>query len=290
MQALLHVNKLFTFAAHHLGHRDAGCAGYHLGDFLSADLRAQQARLFRRCFSGNLRRFQARLERRQLAILQFSKLVELPLALELGHLRAHALDLFLDRRRALDGSLLTLPDDLEVVVLALQLLELFLDDLQAAHGRLVGLLLDRFALDLELNNATIQLIHDFRLGVDLHADAGRCLVDQVDRLIRQKPVGDVTVGQLGRGDDRRVGDFDTVVQFVTLLQTAQDGDGRLDVRLVDHDFLEATLKRGVLLDVFAIFVKRRRADAMQLTARQRRLEHVARVHRALGLAGPNHGV
>ena len=81
-----------------------------------------------------------------------------------------------------------------------------------------------------------------------------------------------------------------MVQFVTLLQTAQDGDGRLDVRLVDHDFLEATLKRGVLLDVFAIFVKRRRADAMQLTARQRRLEHVARVHRALGLAGPNHGV
>ena len=193
MQALLHVNELLTLAAHHLGHRDSGCAGNHLGDFLRTDLGAQQARLFRGRLAGNLRRFQARLKLRQLAILQFGKLVELALALELGHLRTNALDLFLDRRRALDGSLFALPDDLEVVVLALQLLELFLDDLQAAHGRLVGFLLDRFSLDLELNDATVKLIHHFGLGVDLHADARRSLVNQVDRLIRQKPVGDVAV-------------------------------------------------------------------------------------------------
>src|SRR5258707_6501582 len=49
--------------------------------------------------------------------------------------------------------------------------------------------------------------------------------------------------------------------------------------------LEAALERLVLLDVLAILVQRRGADAAQLAARQRRLEHVGRVLRALGGAG-----
>ncbi len=60
------------------------------------------------------------------------------------------------------------------------------------------------------------------------------------------------------------------------------------VRLVDQHLLEAALERGVLLDVLAVFVERGRADAMQLAARERRLEHVARVHRAFGLARADH--
>jgi hypothetical protein len=47
--------------------------------------------------------------------------------------------------------------------------------------------------------------------VDLHADARRRLVDQVDRLVRQLPVGDVAMRQRRGGDDRRIGDLDAVV-------------------------------------------------------------------------------
>ncbi len=64
----------------------------------------------------------------------------------------------------------------------------------------------------------------------------------------------------------------------------------LDRRLVDQHLLEAALERGVLLDVLAVFVERGRADAVQLAARERRLEHVAGVDRAFGLAGADHGV
>ena len=48
--------------------------------------------------------------------------------------------------------------------------------------------------------------------------------------------------------------------------------------------MEAPLERRVLLDVLAVLVERRRADAVQLPARQRRLEHVGRVDGALGAA------
>ena len=63
-----------------------------------------------------------------------------------------------------------------------------------------------------------------------------------------------------------------------------------DARLVDQHLLEAALERGILLDVLAVFVERRRADAVQFAARQRRFEHVAGVDGAFGLAGADHGV
>ncbi len=56
------------------------------------------------------------------------------------------------------------------------------------------------------------------------------------------------------------------------------------------DRLEAPRQRRVLLDMLAIFVERGGADAMQLAARQRRLQQVGGVHRAVGLAGADQGM
>ena len=80
------------------------------------------------------------------------------------------------------------------------------------------------------------------------------------------------------------------MDLVFLLEAAQDRDRVLDRRLADEDRLEAPRQRRVLLDVLAVFVERGRADAMQLAARQRRLQHVGRVHRAFGLAGADERV
>ena len=161
---------------------------------------------------------------------------------------------------------------------------------QALARGLVLLLLQRLLLDLELDDAPLEPVERLGLGVDLHADARGGLVDQVDRLVGQLAVGDVAVRQRRRGDDRRIGDLDAVVHLVALLQAAQDRDGVLDRRLIDQHLLEAPLQRRVLLDVLAVLVERGRADAMQLAARQRGLEHVAGIHGALGLAGAHHGV
>ena len=80
------------------------------------------------------------------------------------------------------------------------------------------------------------------------------------------------------------------MDLVALAQAAQDADRVLDGRLADDHRLEAALERGVLLDVLAVFVECRRADRMQLAARQHRLQHVGRVDRAFGRAGADDGV
>ena len=61
-------------------------------------------------------------------------------------------------------------------------------------------------------------------------------------------------------------------------------------RLRHIDRLEAAGECRVLLDMFAIFVERGGADAMQLAAGQRRFEQIGSVHGAVGLAGADQSV
>src|SRR5690606_20972899 len=72
--------------------------------------------------------------------------------------------------------------------------------------------------------------------------------------------------------------------LVAILQPAQDRDGVLEVRLADEDGLEAPLERRVLLDVLPVLVERGGAERTQLAAGEGGLQHVARVHGALGAA------
>ena len=73
-----------------------------------------------------------------------------------------------------------------------------------------------------------------------------------------------------------------VVLLVALADAEQDVHRLLQRGLLDHDRLEAPLERRVALDVLAVLVERGRADALELAPRQRRLEDVGGVDRALG--------
>ena len=82
----------------------------------------------------------------------------------------------------------------------------------------------------------------------------------------------------------------SVVDLVSFLKSAKDGDRVLNRRFGNDHRLETPLKRRVGLDIFAVFVKRCRAYAVYLSARQHRLEDIARVHCAVGLSRPDDGV
>ena len=72
------------------------------------------------------------------------------------------------------------------------------------------------------------------------------------------------------------------MHFVLLFQSAKNRDRIFDAGLSHIYRLKAPLQRRILLDVLAILVQRGRADRPQLTASQRRLQHVRSVNRSLG--------
>ena len=149
---------------------------------------------------------------------------------------------------------------------------------------LLFLLLEHPLGELELEQPALEDVDLGRDRLELHRQPAGRLVDQVDRLVGEEPVGDVARRQLGRRDEGRVLDLDLVVDLVALLEAAKDGDRVVDRRLAHEDRLEPPLEGGVLLDVLAELVERGRADAAQLAAGQGRLEQVGRVHRPVGLA------
>ena len=127
-----------------------------------------------------------------------------------------------------------------------------------------------------------------RHGADARARTG--LVHHVNRLVRQKPVGDVTVGQLHGGFHRLVGKLGLVMLLVFVPESPQNLDGLVNRRRLDLHGLKTAFERGVLFDVFAIFVQRGRADTLHLAARKRRLDDVRSVHRAFRRTGADDGV
>ena len=147
-----------------------------------------------------------------------------------------------------------------------------------------------FLAAAHVGDLVVELAQVRRRGHPADAQPGAGLVDQVDRLVRQEPVGDVAVGQRRRRDQRLVGDRHAVVRLVAVAQALEHLDGVRDRGLGDLDRLEPALERGVLLEVLAVLVERGGADGLQLTAGQHRLEDAGRVDRALGGTGTDEGV
>ena len=73
-----------------------------------------------------------------------------------------------------------------------------------------------------------------------------------------------------------------MVDFVTLLQTAQNSDGIFHTWLANQYFLETAFECRIFFDVLTVFVQGGRADAVQFAACQGRFQHITRVHRAVG--------
>ena len=250
---------------------------------------AQQS-VFRLSGAGGLSLLQLRFELRQFPVLQLRHLVELADALQLDDLGAHMIDLFFDMRADLHLRFLGFPDVIKVGVFALQGFDFSLKQGQTLARSLVFFLLDRLSLDFKLDQPAVEFVHDLRFGIDFHFDARCRFINQVNGLVRQEPIRDVTMRQFGRGDDGRIGDFNAMVQFVLFLQPAQDGDGRLHRRFINQHLLKTAFQCGVFFDVFAVFVQRGRADTVQFAARQCRLQHVAGIDRTFGFARADHGV
>ena len=286
-ERFFHAEQFVPLALQHLADGDAGPLRDDFGDFLLRHFIPEQARLALVHAGGSN---ELLLQRGNFPVLQFRHPRQVLATSGRIEILARPLQLLLDGRLALYGSLLGLPDFIQVGVLALESLELGFEVLQALLRRVVRLLLEGHLLDLELDDAPVEPVHLLGLRVNLHAQARGGLVDEVDGLVRQLPVGDIAMRQRRCRHDGRVGDVHAVMNLVALLQPAEDGDGVLHQRLQDHHLLEAAFQRRILLDVLAVLVEGRGAHAMQFAAGERRLQHVARVHGAFGFAGPDDGV
>ena len=106
------------------------------------------------------------------------------------------------------------------------------------------------------------------VGIDLGAQPGGRLIDQVDGFVGQKAIANVALRKRCGSQHRCIGDPHAVVDFVAFLESAQDADGVLHGWLFHDHRLETALQGGIFLDIFVILVQRGRTDQVQFAACQ----------------------
>ena len=191
-----------------------------------------------------------------------------------------------DLLRVAQPALFEFPLLAEIGELLPQLGHFLLDLGTMLPGMFLGLFGQLPIGQFELHEPPLDLVDLGRHALQFHRQPAGGLVHQVDRLVGQKAVGDVTVRQVGRRHQGRVlYPHAAMMGLVARLQPAEDRYGVFDRRLADVDRLESPFEGGVLFDVLAILVERRGAYAAKLAAGQRGLEQIGRVAPPLGLAG-----
>ena len=122
--------------------------------------------------------------------------------------------------------------------------------------------------------------------------AGRAirLVDEVDRLVGERTIGDISHAEVDRRVHGLVADLDVMVLLEPLRIPNRMATASSTVGSSTMTGWKRRSRRRVLLDVLAVLIEGRRADALELPAREWRLEDVRRVDRALGGAGADQRV
>ena len=268
---LVEAQQLFALTLHQTADGDARPLADDIGDLVFGHGVVHHGVVARVLFGRGLGVLELLFEGREVRVFELCGLFVLEVRLRALDLAVHLLDLALELLHAVHAALFRLPAGLHGVELFLFIGKLFLELLETVARELVVFLLEGHLFDLLLHDLAAQIVELCGHRVDLRADHRAGLIDEVDGLVGQETVGDIAVGERRGGDKRVVVNANAVIDLIALLQAAQDGNGVLDRRLVDHDGLEAALEGGVLFDILAVLVERGRADAVQLAASQHRL-------------------
>ena len=193
MQSFGKAEEFLAFPFHELGHGDSSPASDDTGDFLFRHAVPKESGIF-----GGSRRFfalfQFFFQLRNLAVLQFGGGFEVVFSLRLFELRICLFELLPNFLNLADRIFLVVPFALHFRVLSAQGGELLLRIGEVRGGKIVRLLFEGVLLDFELHDLSGNLIHFCRHGLHFRLDHGASLVDEVNGLVGQETVGDVTIG------------------------------------------------------------------------------------------------
>ncbi len=120
--------------------------------------------------------------------------------------------------------------------------------------------------------------------------SGACLVDQVNRLVRQEAIRDVTRSHLRGRCQCTVSDGDPVMCLVAIAKPTKNVNGQSDRRLGHLNWLEPTLQRRIFLNVLAVLIQGGSTNGLQLSASKHRFENGCRIDRTFSGTGPHQGV
>ena len=283
MQTFIEMQQLCLFTFAKLCHRNTRPTAHHKRNRLFRDFFTQTARFCILAESfGLFGKFL--FDVHNLVVLEFRSTVQVVTGFRLFHLVLCGLQGFLQILNFGKCSTAILPTSLHLLYRSIRHGKFFTEFFQALHAIAIRFLRKRLLLDFHLEFLTLQSIQSFRHGIHLRFHKACRLVNQVNGFIRQESITDVTVRKFHSRHKRVIVQTHAMVRIKTILNATQNRNCFVFARFVYLHWLESTFQSGIFFNVLAVFLSCRRANAMEFATSEFRLEHVAQIHRAFGLA------
>src|SRR5690348_3085553 len=257
------MDELLYFAFEETADGNAGPFADDARDILFADFLLEHGAAFLLARQFVMGLLQVALGGGELAVTDFGDFGEFARAFEALLFGFELFDFAFDFANARDGVFFDLPLGLEAAGFLTESGEFLFEFLEALAGMRIGFLGKSLALDFELENASLNFVDFGGHGIEFHSQACGGFVYEVDGLVREKTIGNVAMREHRGSDNGGVLNANAVMDFVTLLETAENGDGILDRGLGNHHGLKAALKSRVFFDVFAVLVERGGANSAE---------------------------
>ena len=134
-------------------------------------------------------------------------------------------------------------------------------------------------LGRELTNLLLEALFCRLLRTRFRPEERRRFVDHVDGFIWQLPLRNIALRQFDRHLHRLTIELHAMMFRQARRQPLHHARRHINIWLIDRHRLKSSPQRRILLDMFAIFFKRRRTNDAHFAACQRRLEYICRIHR-----------
>ena len=190
VELFLKMKKLLTLALHHAAYWYSGPAAYNLSDIISCNFLSDHRCATLCTLQLLLNLLDILFKSYHLRVANLGYTFVIAFTLHALSFELEILHLLLVLLNFVNKSLFAFPLCTEVVLLILQLCNLLVELLNL---RLVVLTLDGLTLNLQLLQVAGNLIQFFWYRVTLHSQFGCCLIHQVDSLIREESVRDVSL-------------------------------------------------------------------------------------------------
>ena len=190
MEFLLQMEQFLTFALHHSAHWYSGPAAYYLCDIIGSYLFANHCLTALGALQLLLNLLDILFKSYQLRVANLGNTFVIAFTLHTLSLELEVLHLLLVLLNFVNKSLFAFPLCAEVVLLILQLSNLLVELLNL---RLVVLTFNGLTFNLQLLQVTGDFIQFLWHGVTLHTKLGCGFIHQVDGLIREESVRNISL-------------------------------------------------------------------------------------------------
>ena len=219
LQAFIHMDQFLHIAFHHAGKRDAGPVGNHFRHIFGIYLLFQHLIVFLYFLKFFLKFLKFTVEFHQFAIADFRRARQIAFTLCVRFLNFQCFHLALDLLNLFNDVLFRGPVHLHLVHAGFEFGQFLFDLFAPLFCGLVRIFFQGLLFNFQLNDFPVDRINFRRHGIQFDPQTRRGFINQIHRLVRQKPVGDIPVRQGSRGHNGGILDTDAVMHFIALLQT-----------------------------------------------------------------------